>query len=54
MLKLTTVPVIALASSEAMKAAVLAISARVVSRRVWALPAIRSWNCSHEIPQALE
>jgi hypothetical protein len=53
MLKLTTVPVSALASSEAMKTATLANSASVVSRRMWVLPAIISWNCSRETPHAL-
>ncbi len=37
MLKLTLVPVIPLALSEAMKTATLAISASVISRRGWVL-----------------
>ena len=44
MLRFTTVPVIPLARSEAMKTAMLTISARVVSRCVWVLPAISSWK----------
>jgi hypothetical protein len=42
MLRFTTAPVIPLARSEAMKTARFAISARVVSRRVWVLLAISS------------
>ena len=41
MVKLTVVPVIPLALSEAMKTATLAISASVMSRRAWVLLASR-------------
>ena len=53
MVKLTVVPVIPLALSEAMKIAMFAISASVESRRVWVLLASNSWNCSQVIPDAL-
>src|SRR5207253_1325830 len=53
MLKLTIVPVIPLALSEAMKTATLAISASVESRRVWVLFASNSWNWSQLTPDAL-
>jgi hypothetical protein len=51
MLRLTMLLVIALASSEALKAVTLAISATLGSRRRCYLPAIGSWNCSHDIPR---
>src|SRR5437867_3214693 len=53
MVRLTIVPVIPLALSEAMKTAMLASSASVESRRVWVLLALNSWNCSQVIPDAL-
>jgi hypothetical protein len=53
MVKLTVVPVIPLALSEAMKTATLAISASVISRRAWVLLASNSWNRSQVIPDIL-
>ena len=53
MVKLTVVPVIPLASSEAMKTATSAISASVISRRGCVLLASISCHCSQVIPDAL-
>jgi len=53
MVKLTVVPVIPLASSEAMKAATLAISTSVMTRRGWVVPARYPWNYSQVMPNAL-
>ena len=53
MVKLTIVPVIPLALSEAMKTAMLAISASVMSRRGWVLLARNSCHCSQVIPDVL-
>ena len=53
MVRLTVVPVIPLALSEAMKTATLATSASVMSRRAWVLLASTSWNCSHVAPDTL-
>jgi hypothetical protein len=50
MVKLTVVPVIPLALSEAMKTGMFAISSSVESRRVWVLLALNSWNCSRSFP----
>ena len=53
MVKLTVVPVIPLALSEAMKTATFAISSSVMSRRGWVLLASSSCHCSQVIPDAL-
>ena len=53
MVKLTVVPVIPLALSEAMKAATSAVSASAMSRRGWVLLASSSWNCPHVMPNDL-
>jgi hypothetical protein len=53
MVKLTVVPVIPLALSEAMKTAMFAISSSVMSRRGWVLLASNSCHCSQVIPEAL-
>ena len=53
MVKLTVVPVIPLALSEAMKTAMFAISSSVMSRRGWVLLASNSCHCSQVIPDAL-
>src|SRR6266508_3655777 len=53
MVKLTIVPVISLALSEAMKTAMFAISSSVISRRGWVLLASNSCHCSQVIPDAL-
>jgi hypothetical protein len=53
MVKLTVVPVIPLALSEAMKTAMFAISSSVISRRAWVLLASNSWNCSQVISDTL-
>src|ERR1700694_5477616 len=50
MVKLTVVPVIPLALSEAMKTAMFAISSSVMSRRAWVLLARNSCHCSQVIP----
>ena len=47
MLRLTLVPVIPLALSDAMKTAMLATSSSVMRRRVWVLLATNSCHCSH-------
>src|SRR5215208_3700103 len=52
MVRLTVVPVIPLASSEAMKAATFAISSSVMSRRGWVLLASISCHCSQVSPDA--
>ena len=53
MVKLTVVPVIPLALSEAMKTAMFVISSSVISRRAWVLLASISCHCSQVIPAAL-
>ena len=53
MVKLTVVPVIPLALSEAMKTATLAISASVISRRGWFLLASNSCHSSQVSPDVL-
>ncbi len=50
MVRLTIVPVIALALSEAMKTATLAISSSVMSRRGWVRLASNACHCSQVIP----
>jgi hypothetical protein len=52
MVKLTVVPVIPLALSEARKTAMFAISSSVISRRGWVLLASDSCHCSQVIPDA--
>ena len=53
MVRLTAVPVIPLALSEAMKTATSAISSSVMSRRAWVLLARDSCHCSQVSPDAL-
>jgi hypothetical protein len=53
MVKLTVVPVIPLALSEAMKTATSAISSSVISRRGWVLLASNSRHYSQVMPDAL-
>jgi hypothetical protein len=53
MVKLTEVPVIPLALSEAMKTAMFAIFSSVMSRRAWVLLARNSCHCSQVMPDAL-
>jgi hypothetical protein len=53
MVRLTVVPVIPLAWSDATNTATLAISASVMSRRPWVLLASNCCHCSHVIPVAL-
>ena len=52
MVKLTVVPVIPLALSEAMKTAMFATSSSVMTRRGWVVPARYPWNCSQVMPAA--
>jgi hypothetical protein len=47
MVRLTLVPVITLALSDAMKTATLATSSSVMRRRAWVLLATNSCHCSH-------
>ena len=53
MVRLTVVPVIPLALSDAMTTAMFAISSSAMSRRGWVLLARNSCHCSHVIPDAL-
>ena len=53
MVKLTVVPVIPHARSDAAKTATCASSASVESRRVWVLPASDSRHCSQVTPNAV-
>jgi hypothetical protein len=50
MVKLTVVPVISLALSEATKTATLAISSSVMTRRAWVVLASNSCHCSQVMP----
>lgn len=49
MLKFTVVPVMPLALSEAMKAAISAVSPSVIRRRGCVLPASSFWNASQVV-----
>jgi hypothetical protein len=53
MVRLTVVPVIPLAWSEAKKAAAFAVSARVEPRRAWVLLANVACHCSQVTPNAV-